>query len=92
METILLIVSILLGLSFALIGLLSFSLYSSIKKNQKTEHDAKVQKETYEKNQQESQKESYEVKQLLHDLTANDRAVVEMRRIDPTQIFVRSPR
>jgi hypothetical protein len=38
------------------------------------------------------QKESYDARQLIHDLTANDKAIVEIRRIDPAHIFIRSPR
>ena len=42
---------------------------------------------TFKKNR----KDTYDARQLLHDLTVNA-AVVEVRRIDPQSIFLRSPR
>lgn len=35
--------------------------------------------------------ESYEVRDLLHDLTSGD-ALVHIKRIAPTDVFLRSPR
>lgn len=35
--------------------------------------------------------ESYEVRDLLHDLTAGD-ALVQIKRIAPSDVFLRSPR
>lgn len=37
------------------------------------------------------QKYTYDARQLVHDLTVSS-AIVEIKRIDPAQIFLRSPK
>lgn len=44
-----------------------------------------------ERSLKKARKESYEVKELLHDLTGGH-ALVEIRRVSPTDVFLRSPR
>lgn len=50
-----------------------------------------VEKYRYLEKNPPKKQDSYEVIELIHDLTAG-RALVEIRRIDPTSFFIRSPK